>query len=381
MIKKKIYSIVRNTPFLNPIRQRRQIRMVKSYMLKDKEIKAAEKDPEKKKIILKNHRKRFPKRSENLIKDIKAVLDVQPYSNEKKASIAEDMFFYYYAYGFTPYEYEGYGFETKSKKERLTFESERGSVCYGYRMNDINSVRLLSNKNKTYELLHDYFKRDAVSIKNEADKDKFYEFIKKHKVFVRKLVDESCGRSVEKVDSDKFDRPAEEIFKEYISQGENILEELVVQNEALSKFNSSSVNTIRCITLRTSKGVDSPFCFMKVGRAGAFVDNGGAGGILVGIDEKTGILNTDGYDELNRKYDKHPDSGIVFKGYQLPEWDKMISMCKEMSNLIPGAKSIGWDTAYTDEGWVVIEGNALTEVIGPQTTTKKGIRKSLHKYL
>lgn len=77
---------------------------------------------------------------------------------------------------------------------------------------------------------------------------------------------------------------------------------------------------------------------------------------------------------------EHPDSKIKFKNYQLPEWSEVIRICKEMSAMIPTVQWIGWDMAYTDNGWIVIEGNALTEVIGPQSTWQRGIRDDISAF-
>ena len=55
-------------------------------------------------------------------------------------------------------------------------------------------------------------------------------------------------------------------------------------------------------------------------------------------------------------------------------------MCKTMSEEMPTVRMIGWDMAYTDRGWIVIEGNALTEVIGPQSTWLQGIRADVEKF-
>ena len=184
---------------------------------------------------------------------------------------------------------------------------------------------------------------------------------------------------MELIDTNSADK--EQLFESLILDGEMILEEQVIQTGVLKQLNGSSVNTVRCITLNTGKGIYTPFCFLKVGRKGAFVDNGGAGGILVGIDSKSGTLNTDGVDEVNHRYSIHPDSKVKFKGLQLPEWEQMISVCREMALQIEKVRFIGWDMAYSDKGWVVIEGNALSEVIGPQATSKKGIRKELNKYI
>ena len=152
------------------------------------------------------------------------------------------------------------------------------------------------------------------------------------------------------------------------------------QSAKTAVFNDSSVNTVRCITLKTKNDMLVPYCFMRTGRSGAFVDNGGAGGLFVGIDPETGVLGTDGVDERGVRYNAHPDSGLRFQGYQLPDWSKMISTCKEMAMQIPTVRMIGWDMAYTDKGWIVIEGNGLTEVIGPQCTWLRGIRKDIEDF-
>ena len=46
----------------------------------------------------------------------------------------------------------------------------------------------------------------------------------------------------------------------------------------------------------------------------------------------------------------------------------------------PTVKYIGWDVAYSDSGWVLIEGN-MGQFIGPQTIYKIGIKKQVQEYL
>ena len=64
--------------------------------------------------------------------------------------------------------------------------------------------------------------------------------------------------------------------------------------------------------------------WMKVGRAGSFVDNSGSGGMGVAIDIETGKLNSSGKDENGNVFDKHPDTGLIFKGYELPDWESAL---------------------------------------------------------
>lgn len=287
------------------------------------------------------------------------------------------MLFCYFAYGFQPEEYLCFELEGKSMEVRKSFVSDTDHMRYAFSMNDISDIQIFNDKAMTYSLFSPYYHRDIVSIDKQSDYAKFENFVKKHPTFVKKDVFESLGRSVELVDINAVAASKKDYFNSLISKGKVILEEQVVQSEDFSVLNESSVNTVRCITFNTRHVVVAPYYFMKIGRVGSFVDNAGAGGIIVGIDKDTGKLVTDGYDELNRRFETHPDSGIVLKGIQLPDWDQLNAICKEMSAKMQNVKFIGWDLAHTDQGWVVIEGNGMSQLICPQIVFKRGIKKEV----
>ena len=155
----------------------------------------------------------------------------------------------------------------------------------------------------------------------------------------------------------------------------------MIQCAEMARFNPSSVNTVRCITMRTSSGIEVPWCFMRTGRGGSFVDNGGSGGLIIGVDEKTGAITTPGFDEYGRVYAFHPDTGVRFVGEQIPRWSEMIDFCKTRAKEIKGMSYLSWDMALTDDGWDTIEVNEIGQLIGPQMTMKRGIRKELKRML
>ncbi len=308
--------------------------------------------------------------------------DFQGFGNEQVQRLRDDIMFCRFAYGFIIDEYIGFHLMDKSPEERKEFISETDHMRFVYMMNDPSDILIFNDKMRTYEKFGAYYHREIISIESPKDYSKFVEYIERHPVFVKKQVYESCGKSIERIDANTCGKSPKELFKDFLSQEKVILEELVQQGEATAVFNPSSVNTIRCITFNTKHGVKAPYCFMKIGRAGSFVDNGGAGGILVGIDEKTGVTNTAGVDELRNIYDAHPDSGVPFRGHQLPEWDKLLSICKEMAAKIPSVPFIGWDLAYTDNNeWVVIEGNGMSQFIGPQTIWQRGIKAEVEQMM
>lgn len=374
----KIISKLKSTNVIKKIRVKKWLYLnTTKYLFPTKIVVKAENDNEAKRKYVYKWLSKFPEKKIELDNKINMLFSEAEMSQE----IKEDIYFCYFAYGFSVNEYISYALRNKSTAERREYLSDRDSVKIGYAYNDLDASEVFRDKFLTYEKFKQYFHRDAILINSSNDFCKFLDFVKKHDRFVTKIVNEACGRSVCLIDLNDAKLSEEQLFQKLLSDGRSIIEELVIQDDDIALFNPSSVNTIRCITMNTSNGIFVPFCFFKVGRKGSFIDNGGAGGILIGIDENTGVLNTDGVDEKGIRYQRHPDSEVYFIGYQLPAWEECKRICVQMANSTPNVKIIGWDMAYTKFGWVVIEGNAMTEVIGPQATRQHGIRKDFYQYL
>ncbi len=290
-----------------------------------------------------------------------------------------DLLFCRMAYGFQPDEYLCFDLEHQSYEERRNWISDWDRYIYIHSVNDVKDAQIFNNKVRTYEMFAPYYKRAAIGIKTKKDFQAFKRFTNEYPQFVKKQVYEGMGRSVELMDLKQIS--ALELFQDLIAKGEHIIEERIVQSNVMSELNPSSVNTVRCITINTKKGIKTPFCFLKVGRNGSFVDNGGAGGILTGIDPESGIVVTHGYDEFHREYVSHPETGILFKGFKLPQWDEMKRICREMAHKVPSVKCIGWDMAFTDQGWIIVEGNGMTQFIVPQIVFQRGIKQEVEEIL
>ena len=346
-------------------------------------VAAAEADPARKCETVEMCRKKWAKTYASLKRKSDALLNRAPCYVDRadRDALQTDIIFCFFAYGFQADEYLCYELEEKSEAERRAYISDVDRFAFVYRYNDVRDMQIFNNKIRTYECLHDFYGREAVGIENVEDFAAFEAFVTAHPVFVRKRAFESMGRSVEKMDYAASGLSMRAFFDKLLKDGPQLLEELVVQSAATAALHPSSVNTIRCITFRTAHGVETPYCFMKIGQKGSFIDNGGAGGILVGIDRETGRLNTDGYDELNRRYEKHPDTGIVFKGYQLTDWEALQPLCRKAAEMLPSVPYVGWDLAHTDQGWIIIEGNSMSQMIGPQTVWKRGYKAEVEGYM
>jgi len=273
-------------------------------------------------------------------------------------------------------EYVAFHFSEKTIPEKREFitDSERMKVFKTIFDND--KFDQLDNKHAAYELLKPYYDRKLIFVESKKDYKSFKAFCNGLDTIVIKPVFNSMGRGIKPVDisnSSNLKKTFKELLEEY---SVFLAEELITAHESIKKLNPDSVNTIRLITYYDGNKTIIHKPFMKVGRAGSFIDNGGAGGILVSIDPVTGKLNSHGCDENGVIYEKHPNSGIEFMGYQLPDWEQAIKLGEELSNKVPGLSYIGWDITYTaDNKWIVVEGNAKTQFFGQQCTTNIGAKK------
>jgi len=289
-----------------------------------------------------------------------------------------DMEFTKFLLNFTYPEYVSYDFVGKSIPEKREFINDIERLKLLRKVNDMDNFELLDDKYKAYEILKDYYGREMLLIESPEDYRKFKQFCQKKGKVVVKSFFNSLGRGIEAINV-RIPWRRKAIFKNLCEKHTTfVVEELIEANEAISTLNPDSVNTIRMITYYDGNRTIIHRPFMRVGRKGSFVDNGGQGGIIISIDAETGILSTNGCDENGIVYEYHPDTNIKFKGYQIPNWDKAIALAHELAPKIPGIYYIGWDFALTKDGeWIVVEGNARTQFFGQQCTTKEGIRMEL----
>ena len=290
---------------------------------------------------------------------------------------ASDMAWCRAAYGFSSAEYRCYGFAEKSREERLAFLSDRESVCLSYLLNDLDAMGVFSDKWQTYRRFGDCYGREVILVTAQSDPGDLAGFIRRHPVATAKPVRGSCGKGIRRIDADEWGS-VRELLSSLTANGPAVLEELILQSAETAAFHPGSVNTVRVVTL---DGKALPWSFLRTGRGGSFTDNGACGGVMAGIDPQSGIIVTPGIDETGAVYACHPDTGVPFSGAPLPEWEALTRLCETLAAAVPQVRLIGWDMAHTDGGWVVTEGNAQPEMIGPQAVFGQGRRAAVMEIL
>ena len=162
-----------------------------------------------------------------------------------------------------------------------------------------------------------------------------------------------------------------------------LFEQKIRQTQQLSRFNPSSVNTIRFMTTLMPTGEAKVIAtFIKIGRSGAFVDNAGDGGnvdagINVVTGEVYGAIEFNGF-RKTRPIDRHPDTKTQLNGAVIERWDEICTRLCCFQQRLPFLKAIGWDVAITDDGPVIIEINDCWDTTG-QLFIQKGWRKEIRE--
>jgi hypothetical protein len=105
---------------------------------------------------------------------------------------------------------------------------------------------------------------------------------------------------------------------------------------------------------------------------------------MVGVDRETGKLMqyawSSGIDEPVYTLERHPQTGVVFKDYQLPCYKEVVEMATSLHMLFQQFFMIGWDIGITPEGPVVVEGNNITTIY-PFQVIYGGLRSSFFEYV
>lgn len=300
----------------------------------------------------------------------------------ERRKIKKDIKGCYLKYKVSPTEYFLFDFRNKKPEQRKEYLADKFiymtmAKVVGRKWHD----EQLEDKFNFYQLAKDYFKRDVMLVSSEMDRVNFEEFSLEVKDIIIKPNSSACGNGIH-VAHVHTKEEANNVFNETIkSGGEWIVEEFIHQSEEMASWNSSSVNTIRISSFLNGRGFFVLCPFIRTGRKGAVVDNGGQGGLYAAIDPNTGVILTNGKDELCNVYCEHPDSHIVYKGWQIPQWNDLLKLTEEVHRQkFPKHRYIGWDFAHTDKGWVLVEGN-WGEFIAQQSTMERGYKKEFMKLI
>ena len=263
-----------------------------------------------------------------------------------------------FKYGGVRYsEYWKMRFDELSFKEKLRFVPRCAERDLYWQVNPKQKYGpLLENKGKCYDLFGKYYKRDLICV-SETDieqglaAEKVSFFIGKHNRFIIKPLNGCCGRGIKIFDSSIDYKTIDLMYPDGF-----VMEELINQREPMASLHPNSVNTVRIVTVNYGDDIALKWPSIRVGRGNSIVDNAGRGGIAMVVDIKSGLSFAAG-DESRHFYSVHPNTNVPLIGFQIPQWKELCELVKKMAGECPDCHIMGWDMAFSDKGWVVVEVN------------------------
>jgi hypothetical protein len=170
---------------------------------------------------------------------------------------------------------------------------------------------------------------------------------------IKPSVESSGGKNVLKIISENN----EEIRALFIRYTKNfIIQKVVRQSASTAKFNPSSLNTFRIITLFLNGKCTILSRILRFGVSGAVIDNAAGGGYFLGI-KPDGRLSEFA---INKKLEKITDiNDCIFVQMQVPNFYTIENFALEKHiKLFPNIGMVGWDLALdSEENIVCIEYN------------------------
>ena len=167
-----------------------------------------------------------------------------------------------------------------------------------------------------------------------------------------KALSSTRGRGMEKISLKDDHR---KIYDDIMKREGRVLEEPIKQHHIIEALDPGRVASIRVVTI-LDNGVCHHVCtFINIGTKG-ISDHGG---LMAGVDEKTGVIITPAVDVDGSITDDHPQTHQRITGLHIPNWDKVLEMTEAAARLHPENGYVGWDVAIRENDAVLIEGNSL----------------------
>lgn len=163
-------------------------------------------------------------------------------------------------------------------------------------------------------------------------------------MIIKPCSDSCCGRGVRKLQSGIDRKEVKAILALY---EDFVVQECIEQHPSTAVFNPSSLNTMRISTLLLNGKFSLCTAMIRFGEPGSVVDNVGAGGACVGINDDGSIMEF-GFDARTNKI--YEWNGVTLKGRSIPYFDRIIEAASIAHKSIPLCAFVGWDIALDKSG-------------------------------
>lgn len=280
-------------------------------------------------------------------------------SGKNKGSVLFDFIHDYMVYGVNPKEYFWFHFDGKTPEQKTTFFTKKMFRKLLKRNNDPSFVQILNDKYIFSQTFSEFTGRKVIRSgknMNTVDLEKILENTER---VIYKPKDGSGGKEIQVFDKKDFQN-INAFADKLRSLPDGVVEQWINQNKVMSDAYPDAVNCIRVATLYRDNRCHWLGAVFTLGRDHNKITNSFQGALFGLIDVETGVVMTDLCSYSDELFHKHPDTGFIAKGFEVPYWKEILELTAKAAAVVPQIGYVGWDVAIAENGPVLIEGNSVS---------------------
>jgi glutathione synthase/RimK-type ligase-like ATP-grasp enzyme len=271
-------------------------------------------------------------------------------------------------------DYVDYDFAILDRSERRTYMTHPVSNQLSQRYDHPDYRHLFEDKVAFDRTFSEFLQRDWMVLE-AGNAAALEEFTRRHGTIVTKEPVGQAGTGVHRYHAAEVEDWGQ-FHRDLLERGELLVEEVIVQHDALAAVCPGTVNTTRVTTFFDGERTHILAMAQKFGR-GAVSDQMTFGGFYTMLDDD-GRSAGPGYDSHGHVHERHPDSDFPIGDFQLPMVPEVVAFVDRVARVVPQVQYVGWDIVVTPDGPVLVEGNWGAGVYENKPSAT-GIRTG-HKY-
>lgn len=295
-------------------------------------------------------------------------------------SILGDMILSMIRYSASPSNYYYFGFPRLNHAQRKTYVTHKLSEQIQKKYNLPKYQIVFYDKMIFSRVFSEFYGRKCMPTETMTWEE-FMSFVNNVPKFIYKPLEGGQGKGIqvfEKIGGGEYTK-----IYDNLKVTHGILEEWIQQHPTMQELYPDAVNIIRVQTVYAKGRCHFLGATLTIGYKNK-IANASADSIFTLVDVKTGQVSTDGCDYNDNTYINHPETGVHFKGFQIPMWYEVLKILEKAAARVPQIGYVGWDVAITEYGPVIIEGNNDGGYVGYQLAelcNGHGLKEVYQKFL
>lgn len=314
----------------------------------------------------------------------KAVDYAHEHSGKNRVLLFIDMVYCSFKYTAGYVDYNEFEFYLLNRKQRETYITLGMSYKCVREYNNPDYVEIFDDKAVFNKRFAKFVRRGFMDLP-EVNPEELEAFVRKYQKVMAKRNNDYVGRGIDKIDiNENPDIDFTKLYADLMANGQGLIEEFFTQHPKMNELSSTSVNTMRVITFLDDNNEGQILVVALKSGLGNHVDNIGQGGMYTILDE-TGTVHIPFIDKHGDHHSVHPLTGQNLIGFQVPNFEHVLSQVKEACRIVPEVRYVGWDIAVAPDGNIeIIEGNSSSgpfQIIPSLSKDKTGVRPVYEKYM